>query len=74
MRTKRRHRNVSAVNAQCTSSARTVTTRKQWKRYESEGNGQLERRMIAMELRKNAMIAVRTPWKRHGNAVTSPSS
>ena len=55
MQTKLRQRSGSVVNAQCTRSARAVTTRcAKWKRH-------LERRRNAMEPRRNAKVAVRSP-------------
>ena len=36
-----------------------------WKRNESASNRQLEYRRNAMELRRNAKVAVGSPWKRH---------
>ena len=51
METKRRQRSVSAVTTRFT----------QWKRHESAGSRQLERHRNAMELRRNALVAVITP-------------
>jgi len=59
---KTRQRSVTAVYAQGTRGARTVITRcTQWKRHKSAGYRQLEHRRNAMELRRNAKVAVRTP-------------
>ena len=59
----------------CQCSVRTVAIRcTQWKRYERADTRLLERRRNAMELRRNAKVAMRTPWKRRENVMISPSS
>ena len=53
------------VHAQCArrdNSMHAVET--PWEHNESACNRQLERRRNAMQLRRNAMVAVRSPWKR----------
>ena len=74
MQTKRRQHSASAVNVQCIRSDNSMHTMEApWERHESAGNRQLEHRRNAMALRRNAMVAVRTPFKRREKAMTSPS-
>ena len=54
------------VHAQCArrdNSMHAVET--PWEHNESACNRQLERRRNAMQLRRNAMVAVRSPWHCH---------
>ena len=50
------------LHTQCARRDNTMhAVRAPWERHESTGNRQLERRMNAIELRRNATVAVKFP-------------